>query len=438
MSTVILGGGIIGTSIAYYLSANQPEEELYIIEQSPELFTAASGYAGGFLARDWFVSSLAPLGALSFDLHTKIAAENEGKQNWGFMKGTAFNLDTAPHQKSGAPQGDDWINTGTSRAETAAGYDDPATFAWPEWLTKQRQGNLEGISQEGSVAQVDPLRLSHYLMKRATSRGVKLHYPAKATEIVKDTDGTITGVNIMCLNSKKELVIPCTNLVMSMGPWTPHVFKDLFPLSTLSLDISPLAGYSLVVRSPRYTLEHERTAHGGQSHAVFTEHPSSCGFSPEIFLREGGEIYIAGLNPTTIKFPSCAEGSKRLFDPQEMQKLKDVAVRLMGSLAQNREEATDEVNNVDDLEIIREGLCFRPVSGAGVPTIGKIHDLLLGGGTKASSSGGVFIAAGHGPWGISLSLGTGKVISEMIQKQDTSVDVTGLEVKNQDDTYTTA
>jgi glycine/D-amino acid oxidase-like deaminating enzyme len=264
-------------------------------------------------------------------------------------------------------------------------------------------------------------------MDGAISRGAKLHHPAKAAALVKDADGTIIGVRIVSLDSKKELTIPCTNLVLSMGPWTPQVLKDLFPSSSISLDISPLAGYSLVIRSPRYTLEHERNAHRGQSHAVYTTHPSSCGFSPEIFLREGGEIYIAGLNPT-IKLPSRAEDTNRLFDAREMQKLKDVAVRLMGGLAEDTEEATNETTNFDDLEILREGLCFRPVSNTGVPTIGKIDNLSLGGGTRASPRGGVFIAAGHGPWGISLSLGTGKIISEMIKKQEPSVNATGLAI----------
>jgi glycine/D-amino acid oxidase-like deaminating enzyme len=154
MSTVILGGGIIGTSIAYYLSANQPEGEIHIIEQSPELFSAASGYAAGFLARDWFVPSLAPLGALSFDLHKKLAAENDGQKNWGFMNGTVFNLDTVSRQRQDTPHGDDWLQTGTSRAETAAGSDDPTTVEWPEWLTRQKEGILERISQERTVAQV--------------------------------------------------------------------------------------------------------------------------------------------------------------------------------------------------------------------------------------------------------------------------------------------
>ncbi|KAJ5944994.1 hypothetical protein N7516_005162 [Penicillium verrucosum] len=430
MSTVILGGGIIGASIGYYLSANQPEGEIHIVEQSPELFTAASGYAAGFLARDWFESSLAPLGAMSFDLHHELAAAQGGDKKWGFMKGTAFNLDTVAQRKRGGPRGDDWLRTGTSRAETAAGSGDITPIEFPEWLTMQKEGILEKISEGETVAQADPLRLSQFLIDGAVSRGVKLHNPAQATAVVKDEIGTITGIRMVSLDSKKESIMPCTNLVLSMGPWTPQVLRDLFPSSQVSFDISPLAGYSLVVRSPRYTMEHEKNVYRGSSHAVFTTHPPSCGFSPEIFLREGGEIYIAGLNNPMMKLPSCAGDTSQLFDPSEMQKLKDVAVRLMGDLPKDTKEATDKTANTDDLEIIREGLCFRPVGDTGVPTIGRVGDYSLGG-VKANPKGGIFIAAGHGAWGISLSLGTGKVVSEMIKKQKLSVDVSGLAVQDE-------
>lgn len=245
---------------------------------------------------------------------------------------------------------------------------------------------------------------------------------------MKDDSGTITGVRIVSLSSEEESVIPCTNLVLSSGSWTPHVLKDLFPATRVSLGITPLAGYSLVLHSPRHTIDHERTVLHGRSHAVFTTDPHSCGFSPEIFTREGGEIYIAGLNPS-ISLPARIEETRQLFDPAEMQKLKNVAVRLMGDAARGSSKSSDGIYHSDDLKIIREGLCFRPVSRTGGPTIGRIDDSSLGDGVRISEQGGVYIAAGHGPWGISLSLGTGKVVSEMVQGQRTSVDLSGLAVQ---------
>lgn len=155
MSTVIIGGGIIGVSIAYYLSINKPEIEIHIIEQSPELFSSASGYAGGFLARDWFEPVLTSLGALSFDLHHKLATKHGGDMKWGYMRGTAFNLDTVSNQTSkyGGARGDDWVHEDTSRGETAAAIN-PIPAEWPDWLTKQQGGILERISEGETVAQV--------------------------------------------------------------------------------------------------------------------------------------------------------------------------------------------------------------------------------------------------------------------------------------------
>lgn len=38
----------------------------------------------------------------------------------------------------------------------------------------------------------------------------------------------------------------------------------------------------------------------------------------------------------------------------------------------------------------------------------------------------MFVAAGHGPWGISHSLGTGKVMAEMIEGKPTSANIKAL------------
>lgn len=154
MPTVILGGGIIGSSIAYYLSGQQPTEEIHIIESSSQLFSAASGYAAGFLARDWFAPSLAPLGALSFDLHHALAKEHGGYEKWGYMKGTALSLNaTSADGKKGGARGDDWLRAGTSRAETASGSPEIVSDP-PSWLTKQKGTSLEKISDEETTGVV--------------------------------------------------------------------------------------------------------------------------------------------------------------------------------------------------------------------------------------------------------------------------------------------
>lgn len=273
----------------------------------------------------------------------------------------------------------------------------------------------------------DPLRLSQYLINTSISRGVKLYHPAKALSVVTDQGGTITGVQIVNLQTQEESTIPCTNLIISAGPWTPQVFKNLFPSSQKDFPVAPLPGYSLVVRSPRYTTEHERVENNSRSHALFTTHPNSCGFCPEVFSRQGGEIYIAGLNPTDVPFPEKAEETRKFMNKNELLRLKEVAVRLMGRLADENAASTDDVPNLDDLEVVREGLCFRPVTSRGTPIITRVNNENLGKGLR-TGSGGVFVAAGHGPWGISLSLGTGKVVAEMVEGISTSANVSRLAI----------
>ena len=55
MNVVILGGGVIGSAIAYYLSRKGLPAT--VIERC-EIACAASGKSGGFLARDWCVGQL--------------------------------------------------------------------------------------------------------------------------------------------------------------------------------------------------------------------------------------------------------------------------------------------------------------------------------------------------------------------------------------------
>jgi glycine/D-amino acid oxidase-like deaminating enzyme len=255
----------------------------------------------------------------------------------------------------------------------------------------------------------DPLRLSQFLLSQCLERGVQLHYPAKAISVGKDMRDEVSSVRIASTDSSHEMDILCTHLIISAGAWSPKVFLTLFPDAKIKLPISSLAGHSLVVRSPRWTSEHEERG----CHAVFTT--DEAGYSPEIFSRMGGEIYIAGLNSSSMPLPALATESK--IDDQAVKQLQTTSERLLGLSS-----------DVDDLEIVRKGLCFRPVTNKGTPILARIPDKMLGQGisTRGSSDDGVFLAAGHGPWGISMSLGTGKVMAEMVMGLETSADVRDL------------
>lgn len=114
------------------------------------------------------------------------------------------------------------------------------------------------------------------------------------------------------------------------------------------------------------------------------------------------EVYVAGLNNETLALPELAGQTKDLIDGSKLEDLKKTTVALLG-------KQSGDSKQEDDLQLVRGGLCFRPVSESGVPIISRVENISIKG------AGGLYIASGHGPWGISLSLGTGFVVSEVLQ-----------------------
>jgi glycine/D-amino acid oxidase-like deaminating enzyme len=419
MGTIIIGGGIIGTSIAYFISESSDDpSSIHIVESSSRLFASASGYAAGFLARDWFSPAAAELGALSFGLHQNLAEEHDGSEKWGYSPSTALSLAVQEGVGIGpGERGEDWLLNGTSRAEMSARKDVLKEDGTPTWLTKQKGDSLDVISSEAGCAQVDPLRLCDFMMEACRARGVQVHFPAEVVSVSEDEQGNAVGVGVVSDGGNIPDEIACKNIVVAAGAWTPAVFKNLFPKSKISIPISPLAGYSLLIQSPRHSLHDERTY--GRSHAIFSAPTKAYAWAPEVFSRKGREIYVAGLNDAKLPLPERATGA--IIKHESMAELKKVAVRLMGRATSDGDQITE-----NDLEITREALCFRPVAERGTPIITKVSDIELGKDKKSPFGGGVYVAAGHGPWGISLSLGSGKVVAEMIRGERTSADISQL------------
>ncbi|KAK0612976.1 FAD dependent oxidoreductase [Bombardia bombarda] len=423
--TVILGTGIISVSTAYYLSDHQPPSSIHLVESASELFSSASGYAGGFLAKDWHVPAAQPLASLSFEEHRRLAESHGGKEKWGYTTSTSLGYAASTEKKSGK-RGDNWLRDGTSRADTAPEViineldaRAPPESA-PSWLRRVAGDHIELITNDGTTAQLDPLLLCQFLLQECLKRGVKLHHPAAALSVSTDVRGELSSVRIGSTVSSTETDLPCTRIVIAAGAWSGRVFQSLFQHSKLQLPISSLAGHSIVLTSPRWQQQQQQG--GGKCHAVYASHNTDedeGGFAPEIFSRVNGHIYLAGLNSSAIPLPDAAGRERTPILPGAIAQLRETARELLGP----SEDGAD-----DDLEVVREGLCFRPVTPWGTPIVSRIPDHHLGVGmaTRAGAEGGVFLAAGHGPWGISLSLGTGMVMAEMMQGRPLSADVGSL------------
>lgn len=248
----------------------------------------------------------------------------------------------------------------------------------------------------------DPLKLCQFLLQQCQAAGVQVHHPATALSIGTDVRGELANVCIGYTDSSAATEIPATRVLLCAGVWTPQVFASLFRGATVEVPVGSLGGHSLVVRTPGGT--------GDVCHSVYCSLDDAL--SPEMYSRTNGDIYLAGVNSWTTPLPALATGATPA--EESLEELRGIARRLIASEG--------------ELEVVRAGLCFRPVTDRGTPFITRLTDGQLGGGirTREGEEGGVFVAAGHGPWGITLCLGTGMVMAEMMCGKQTSVDMSGL------------
>jgi glycine/D-amino acid oxidase-like deaminating enzyme len=434
-SLIILGGGIIGLSIAYYASLSQPSRKIIVVDSERSLLLSASGFSGGYLVRDWFSSAVLPLAELSFQLHRSLAEANDGRSRWGYSESIAYSLVmelAGSETGTKLARGEDWLLHGTSRADVARQYVSAAPSQpemdkqhdgagrdsllrqdeSPVWANMPAQCTLEKISSPSGCAQVEPRQLCEWLIQECRSRGVQFCLGTKTLGTKKNAYGEVSGLHVeqSAAESQKrqQFVLPCKDIVISAGCWTPRVFETLVG-KKMSTGIRPLPGYSRVVRSPRFNRPIRQVNDDGtsvdMSHAIFCPPTPNWTYSPECmarYSRDGRpEIYIAGLNDESIALPEVASDTKGLMERSKLDDLGRTAIALTGAM---RQGSVVE----DDLELVREGLCFRPVSESGLPIITRVDNL------NTTAGGSLYVASGHGPWGIALSLGTGFVMAEML------------------------
>ncbi|KAJ3573981.1 hypothetical protein NPX13_g4512 [Xylaria arbuscula] len=83
---VIIGGGIIGTTTAYYLTRHPSFNPLIhhiTLLEATSIAAGASGKAGGLLGLWAYPMCIVPL---SYRLHAELATEHDGPSRWGYRR----------------------------------------------------------------------------------------------------------------------------------------------------------------------------------------------------------------------------------------------------------------------------------------------------------------------------------------------------------------
>jgi len=244
MHVLICGGGVIGASIAYFLSRRGVETT--VIERTG-LACAASGKSGGFLALDWCDGTpLEPLARRSFALHARLVEEIGN--DWNYRPLTTYGGSMGLRRQASA-QEIDWLSDRVN--------------------VNQRLGSTE------TTAQVHPAKFTTAMMQAAQAQSAGLQL------------GTVTGVvhrgpRVVGVEIAGEK-IEGDAVVIAMGPWS-ILGAAWLPLPA----VFGLKGHSLVFE----------TGTRVPPEALFLEIREATGAvqTPELFPRSDGTTYVCAIS----------------------------------------------------------------------------------------------------------------------------------------------
>ncbi|KAJ2351674.1 hypothetical protein IWW50_004280 [Coemansia erecta] len=487
---VIIGAGIIGVSTAYFtakkLAKEYPPEtrpQVILLEQC-EPGCSASGKSGGFLARHWSNGTdTEQLAQFSYDLHAKLALEHKGSERWGYRPLSTFcaEIDRIPvmpakqhksiHQRTEAESVVTSIEVIAARAHSSSSvttleYSGPNTptasldsegqqtsthgsISVPDvssvkevapgavpWLKTDLVNKLRQVGDPTSTAQVDPLKLTRSLLAEAKAYGLKstrgkvidvadTGYRPLIIELSVDSKrscGDVFNKQADVLNyvnpenaeslstrskklgtSKPYIVlldqgqdIPADKVVVACGAWATsclrwEAFRDV---SASQIPIQGLRAHYLLAK-PKEQIP---------AQAVFAEINGTVYSGEdaiEIYPRPDGSVFICGEALDDPEMPP--------HNPFEPVYSKRATSRL--------KQIVNDVSSAISFDVIQYGLaCHLPVHAKGIPVISKVP-----------SSKGLYIAAGHGCWGILNGPATGLAVSELlVDGECTSLDLSSF------------
>jgi glycine/D-amino acid oxidase-like deaminating enzyme len=312
MRVLICGGGVIGASIAYFLSCRGAEA---IVIERTGIACAASGKSGGFLALDWCDGSpLESLARRSFALHASLP-EMIGA-DWGYRRLVTYGGFASAQgggRRSRAASGVDWVSD--------------------DVLVDRRLGSTD------TTAQVHPREFTAAMMRAAEAQGAQLRL-GQVTGILRDSSGSrVRGVEVDGQTVEGDAV------VIAMGPWSILAAQWL-PLPR----IFGLKGHSLVFE----------TGTKVPAEALFLEYQEATGgvHSPEVFPRTDGTTYVCAISSES---PLPVDPADVTPDPGAIDRLHAMCARLSSTLG--------------GAKVLARQACHRPVTQDGLPLIGRVPGL---------------------------------------------------------------
>ena len=278
----------------------------------------------------------------------------------GPLARASFALHDQLARELGADYGYRRVDTFMLAARERGGVGGGHRVAAPAWLDGAGVVTAE-IGSTSTTAQLHPARFTTALLDAARAR-----LRVGIVEDVVQRDGVACGVRV---NGE---ALEADAVVLAMGPWTSRAVPGLrLP------EVQGLKGYSVTLAGATVP-----------AHALFVDYRTADGraLEPEIFPRPDGDVYVCGMaDPAPL--PDSADAVE--VSEAACDVLARAAGRVSTALATAR--------------ITRRQACYRPVTGDGLPLIGRVPGL-----------SGAYVATGHGPWGMLNAPATGLALAELV------------------------
>ena len=348
LNIVIAGAGIVGNSIAYYLTGDYAPAAASVTLVDPAgSCPAASAKAGGFLARDWRDRSpMEALQRLGFALHEELARELDGS---GVDEdGRVVNRQTDYRRlrcKGAAVDGG--ILNGTHAAGKFRGA---RTLEWVDEDVLLATGTL---GTEDDIAQVHPRKLCQAMWEASAARGVQLRVGrvARATTARRPPS---TAPRIAAVQLEDGTTIAADVLLAAMGPWSEELRRWFPPHDDVLLEalalVPPITGvksHSMLVRTPGVLRE-----------AVFFESRDDPTLNDlEVYPRPDGDAYVTGSSQPreTMAERPGEEAVERRREAELRDSARRTAPAILGARAPHTVQA-----------------CYWADAADGVPVVGPV------------------------------------------------------------------
>ncbi|KAI1490509.1 hypothetical protein F5X96DRAFT_543969 [Biscogniauxia mediterranea] len=387
-SIIIVGSGVIGLSTAYNLAKASSDSpvKIRVIEVFTRPFTATSSTCTGCFHYGFPESQLKPLlplGKYSYDLWSVEAENADFKAATGYKTQSSFGI------------------------RVGKGY---GLNLLPDWVKKDTSWDVNTGVLGARTATVNPIGLGKWLTEQCTSLGVEIQTGLKVAGASLSDKNEVTAVTCLAKDGT-AICIRCKQLLLACGPWTPTVYRTLFPSSPIHLQWTTDAGDWIRFRNP---------CPRNEGSTAFVSFADIVGNKLEFAGRNDGTIWACGQRNRGAVLPLPGQ-----IDTPDENLIAELS-RYAKKWIEWRYSCTE--THKTNFQLLGKGRAFRPATKSGLPVISEVPSSDLtrtetGQSQSANCSSGVFICWGHGSYGLTLGMGSGRLMSQLMRGENPDIDI---------------